>query len=106
MPNEHVFKAGHQIAIIVGGTNTSMVSSTGQPNNVPVTLDARTSKVTLPIVGGQAALQAAGAFTDATGAVGGTVPATLSLTLGAPAGVRRVHAGRRRGRTRPRRRRR
>ena len=29
------------------------------------------------------------------GAVGGTVPATLSLTLGAPADVRRVHAGRR-----------
>ena len=57
----------------------------GQPNNVPVTLDARTSKVTLPIVGGQAALQAAGAFTDATGGVGGTVPSTLSLTLGAPA---------------------
>ena len=85
MPNEHVFKAGHQIAIIVGGTNTSMVSGTGQPNNVPVTLDARTSKVTLPIVGGQAALQAAGAFTDATGGVGGTVPSTLSLTLGAPA---------------------
>ena len=53
MPNEHVFKAGHQIAIIVGGTNTSMVSGTSQPNNVPVTLDARTSKVTLPIVGGR-----------------------------------------------------
>ena len=52
---------------------------------MPVTLDARTSKVTLPIVGGQAALQAAGAFTDATGGVGGTVPSTLSLTLGAPA---------------------
>jgi hypothetical protein len=85
MPNEHTFKAGHQIAIIVGGTNTSMVSGTGQPNNVPVTLDARTSKVTLPIVGGQAALQAAGAFTDATGGVGGTVPSTLSLTIGAPA---------------------
>jgi X-Pro dipeptidyl-peptidase len=85
MPNEHVFKAGHQIAIVVGGTNTSMVSGSGQPNNVPVTLDARTSKVTLPIVGGQAALQAAGAFTDATGGVGGSVPATLSLTLGAPA---------------------
>ena len=28
MPNEHVFKADHQIAIIVGGTNTSMVSGT------------------------------------------------------------------------------
>ena len=86
MPNEHVFKAGHQIAIVVGGQNTGISNNTGgSPNNVPVTLDARTSKVTLPIVGGQAALQAAGAFTDATGGVGGSVPATLSLTLGAPA---------------------
>ena len=31
------------------------------------------------------------------GTVGGTVPATLSLTLGAPASLRRVHAGRRQG---------
>ena len=79
------------------------LDGTGQPNNVPVTLDARTSKVTLPIVGGQAALQAAGAFTDATGGVGGTVPATLSLTLGAPAAFGAFIAGCRRGRTRPRR---
>ena len=86
MPNEHVFKAGHQIAIIVSGQNTNISNNTGgSPNNVPVTVDARTSKVTLPIVGGQAALQAAGAFTDATGGVGGTVPSTLSLTIGAPA---------------------
>ncbi len=50
---------------------------------MPVTLDARTSKVTLPIVGGAAALQAAGAFNDMP--VGGTVPPTLSVSLGAPA---------------------
>jgi X-Pro dipeptidyl-peptidase len=85
MPNEHTFKAGHQIGIIVGGTNTSMVSGTGQPNNVAVTLDARTSKVSLPITGGAAALNAAGAFTDASGGAGGSVPATLALTMGAPA---------------------
>ena len=35
--------------------------------------------------------------------VGGTVPATLSLTLGAPASFGAVHAGRRRRPTRPRR---
>jgi X-Pro dipeptidyl-peptidase len=85
IPQEHTFKAGHQIGIIVGGTNTSLVSSTGSPNNVAVTLDAKTSKVTLPIVGGQGALAAAGAFSDTTGTVGGTVPATLGLTLGVPA---------------------
>ena len=38
---------------------------------------------------------------DTPGTVGGTVPATLSLSLGTPAVVRRVHAGRRAGRTRP-----
>ena len=37
--------------------------------------------------------------TDTPGTVGGSVGATLSLTLGAPAPVRRVHAGRRQGRT-------
>ena len=83
LPTEHTFKAGHQIAIIVAGTNTSQASSNGSPNNVAVTLDARTSKVTLPIVGGAAALQAAGAFNDMP--VGGTVPPTLSVSLGAPA---------------------
>jgi X-Pro dipeptidyl-peptidase len=84
MPTEHTFKAGHRIVVIVAGTNTSMASSTGN-QNVPVTLDTRTSKVTLPVVGGYDALAAAGAFTDPTAPVGGTVPATLSLTLGAPA---------------------
>jgi X-Pro dipeptidyl-peptidase len=85
MPTEHIFKAGHRIAIIIAGTNTSMASATGN-QNVPVTLDTRTTKVTLPVVGGYEALAAAGAFTDPTAPVGGTVPATLSLTLGAPAG--------------------
>ena len=32
--------------------------------------------------------------TNTNGGVGGTVPATLSLTLGTPAQLRRVHAGR------------
>ena len=40
--------------------------------------------------------------TDTPGTVGGSVPATLGLTLGAPAQLRRVHAGHRQGRTRPR----
>jgi X-Pro dipeptidyl-peptidase len=84
LPNEHIFKAGHRIVVIVAGTNTSQASATGN-QNVPVTLDTRTSKVTLPVVGGYQALADAGAFTDPTSPVGGTVPATLSLTLGAAA---------------------
>ncbi|WP_170179352.1 CocE/NonD family hydrolase [Solirubrobacter pauli] len=63
MATEHIFKAGHQVAIIVGGTNTSDVNGTGN-NNVAVTLDTRTSKVTLPLVGGYAAAAKAG-LTDA-----------------------------------------
>ena len=55
---------------------------------------------------------AAGAHTVATcpvsscaiGGVGGTVPATLSLTLGAPASLRRLHARRADASTRRRRR--
>ena len=86
-PTEHTFKAGHQIGIIVGGNRRRH----GLERHRPASTTCRsrstraTSKVTLPIVGGYAALAAAGAFTDPTAPVGGTVPATLSLTLGAPA---------------------
>ncbi len=82
MPNEHTFEAGHQIAVIVTGVNGSQASASGRPNNVPVALDTRVSKVTLPIVGGYEALADAGLFTDPTAPVGGTVPATLSLSVG------------------------
>jgi X-Pro dipeptidyl-peptidase len=61
-PTEHIFKAGHQIGIIVSGNNGS-ASGTGN-TNVAVTLDTRTSKVTLPIQGGYAAAASAG-LTDA-----------------------------------------
>ncbi len=70
MPTEHIFKAGHQIGIVIGGSNTSMASGTGN-DNVAVTLDTRMSKVVLPITGGYAAFAGAGA-TDAE-----TVPPVL-----------------------------
>jgi X-Pro dipeptidyl-peptidase len=63
MAQEHIFKAGHQVAIIVAGSNTSDASGTGN-DNVAVTLDTRTSKITLPIKGGYAAAVSAG-LTDA-----------------------------------------
>ncbi|HET6551237.1 MAG TPA: CocE/NonD family hydrolase, partial [Solirubrobacter sp.] len=63
MPADFVFHAGHRVGIIVAGTNRSMTDDTGN-DDVPVTLDARTSKVTLPIVGGYAAAASAG-LTDA-----------------------------------------
>jgi X-Pro dipeptidyl-peptidase len=58
MPTEHIFKAGHQIAVIVAGSNTSMASGTGN-DNVAVTLDTKQSKVTLPIQGGYATIASA-----------------------------------------------
>jgi hypothetical protein len=55
-----------------------------------VTLDTRASKIALPVVGGMRALEEAGALSDAASThadapVSGTVPATLSLTLGGAA---------------------
>jgi hypothetical protein len=88
-PTEHIFEAGHRIGIVVVGNLSGGTASGGVPTSAsaaqPITLDTRASKVSLPIVGGTAAMTDAGAFTDPTAPVGGTVPATLSLTLGTPA---------------------
>ena len=85
MPTEHIFEAGHRIGIvIVAGTASSGIPTSASPAQ-PITLDTRASKVSLPIVGGTAAMTETGAFTDPTAPVGGTVPATLALTLGTPA---------------------
>ena len=56
MPIEHTFKAGQPDRDHRRRHQHELVSNTGRPNNVPVTLDTRASKVTLPIVGGYAAL--------------------------------------------------
>src|SRR4051794_33215909 len=50
-----------------------------------LTLDTAQSSVSLPIVGGPAALAAATGTAYVEAPVGGSVPATLALTLGAPA---------------------
>ncbi len=88
MPTEHVFKAGHQIGIIIGGTNTSQASSSGSNNNVPVTLNTRMSRVILPIKGGYSALASAGGTDAETVApVLGAVPADISTTTTASTGT-------------------
>jgi X-Pro dipeptidyl-peptidase len=87
-PTQYTIKAGHRIGVVIHGPDFDWMNASGGgslPRNVPVTLDTRTSKLTLPVVGGYEALAEAGAFDDPTASVGGTVPATLSLTLGAPA---------------------
>ncbi len=87
MPQEHIFKAGSRIGIIIGGSNTSMASGTGT-NNVAVTLDTRTSKITLPIKGGYAAAVAA-SLTDAetVAPVLGAVPADIATETTDPTGT-------------------
>jgi X-Pro dipeptidyl-peptidase len=86
-PTEHIFKRGSRIAVIVTANLYGSGAQSGVPTAVspaqPITIDTRASKISLPIVGGTVALSDAGALTDLN--VGGTVPATLGLTLGAPA---------------------
>jgi hypothetical protein len=88
-PTEHIFEAGHRIGIVVAGNIYGAGASGSIPSGLgpaqPITIDTRLSKVSLPIVGGTAAMADAGAFVDPTSPVGGTVPPTLSLTLGTPA---------------------
>jgi len=64
MPTEHTFKAGHRIGIVVTGHligSTSAVEG-GPPatNGSVITVDAKSSKFVLPIVGGRQAATRAG----------------------------------------------
>ena len=87
MPTEHIFKAGTRSAIIVTANlyGPRRLGHLGTPAYIPsaisaaqpITIDARQSKITLPLVGGAQTLVDSGAFTDPQGTVGGTVPATL-----------------------------
>jgi X-Pro dipeptidyl-peptidase len=82
MPVDYVFPKGHRIGVVVIA-NLNALQRNGT-TGAKVTLNTKLSKVDLPIVGGHAAAVEAGAIAPvtATGAVGGTVPATLGLTVG------------------------
>ena len=66
MPTEHTFKAGHRIGIIVTGHLIGQTSAIeGGPaatNGSVITVDAKLSKIRLPIVGGRRAALKAGLF--------------------------------------------
>jgi X-Pro dipeptidyl-peptidase len=68
MPTEHTFKAGHRIGIVVTGHLIGQTSAVegGPPatNGSVITVDTRTSKIRLPIVGGYKAALKAGVFQD------------------------------------------
>jgi X-Pro dipeptidyl-peptidase len=66
MPTEHTFKAGHRIGIILTGHligRTDAIEG-GPPatNGSVITVDTKTSKIMLPIVGGRQAAIRAGVF--------------------------------------------
>jgi X-Pro dipeptidyl-peptidase len=66
MPTEHTFKAGHRIGVIVTGHLIGQTSAAeGGPaatNGSVITVDTKSSKMQLPIVGGRQAALRAGLF--------------------------------------------
>jgi X-Pro dipeptidyl-peptidase len=88
MPVEYTIPAGHRLGVVLMA-NYNALQRNGTTGTT-ITLDTRASKISLPVVGGMRALEEAGALSDAASThtdapVSGTVPATLSLTLGAAA---------------------
>ncbi|MDA0184762.1 CocE/NonD family hydrolase [Solirubrobacter phytolaccae] len=82
MPVDYTFPAGHRIGIVLIA-NLNALQRNGTTGTT-VTLNTKQSTVSLPIVGGFDAAVSAGAFADTTAVtqpVGGTVPATLALSL-------------------------
>ena len=66
MPTEHTFKAGHRIGIILTGHLIGQTSAfEGGPaatNSSVIAVDAKASRMMLPIVGGRQAALRAGVF--------------------------------------------
>ncbi len=86
MPVDYTFPEGHRIGIVLIA-NLNALQRNG-PTGTTITLNTKQSTVSLPIVGGFDAAVSAGAFADTTAVtqpVGGTVPATLALSLRGPA---------------------
>ena len=61
-PHDYVFKAGNQIGLVLIADYTQFGSIAGTGQGRTVTLDTKTSKMQLPIVGGATAAAASGAF--------------------------------------------
>ncbi|MDA0164477.1 hypothetical protein OM076_29675 [Solirubrobacter ginsenosidimutans] len=88
MPVEYTIPAGHRLGVVLMANYNSLQKN--GTTGTTITLNAKQSKLSLPVVGGTRALEEAGALADAASThadapVGGAVPATLALTLGAPA---------------------
>jgi hypothetical protein len=80
-PKDTIVPAGNRIALMVFSSDNQYTIRPAA--GTQLTLDLGKSSFTIPVVGGSDLL--ASATGNAMGDVGGTVPATLALTLGAPA---------------------
>ena len=90
-----IVQAGRRLALMVFSSDRQYTIRPAA--GTQVSLDLAGSSITIPVVGGPSAFAAATGTGYAEAPVGGSVPATLSLTLGAAAGVRSVHARSRQG---------
>ena len=82
-PRDMVIPAGRRLGLMVLSSDRDY--TVRPPGGTELTLDLANSSFTLPTVGGSKALAAQVGGDQEDGTVGGTVPATLALTLGAPA---------------------
>jgi hypothetical protein len=80
-PKDAIVPAGNRIALMVFSSDAQYTIHPAA--GTQLTLDLGKSSFTIPVVGGSGLL--ASATGNAMGDVGGSVPATLSLTMGAPA---------------------
>ena len=90
-PKDMVVPAGRRLAFMI--LSSDFEHTLRPAPGTQLTLDTAQSSVSLPIVGGAPALAAATGTGYVEAPVSATVPATLSLTLGPAATLRRVHAG-------------
>jgi X-Pro dipeptidyl-peptidase len=86
LPNDYTFPAGHRIGIVLVGNYTGFSSIAGT-TGATVTIDAKLSTVSLPVVGGSAASLASDAFSDTTPPLLANVPADVTVTAPSPAGA-------------------
>ena len=86
LPNDYTFPAGHKIGIVLVGNYTGFSSIAGT-TGATITMDAKLSKVSLPVVGGATAALASDAFADTTPPLLADVPADVTVTAPGAAGA-------------------
>jgi hypothetical protein len=83
MPKDTIVKAGNRLGLMVMSSDHDYTIRPAP--GTQVTVDPAATTMTLPVVGGAPAFAQDTGTGYAQGSVGGTVPATLALTLGGPA---------------------